>query len=546
MSSVDDSSRSGPQSRLAVVVIHGMGEQEPMETLRGFAHAVWEEDARLFEGLRKDKNFNPCHAWSEPDDLSGSMELRRVTTRGTRNPKNPGPDHLGVRADFFELHWADLTTDTTWGDFLQWLKRLLLRRPRNVPPRLLFMWVLLWLLVASIAVSTAASPLPKFLETMGLDASWLRNFFSWPYWAWVAAAALSVGGIVKGFLTSYFGDVARYVSAAPRNIKVRKEARERGLKLISEITNSRCETNDQKYKYDRIVIVGHSLGSILAHDLVWLAWNEISKAPFLEGSVAHQAVQACERAGEELLRAAGAYESDVGILGDGEKDYVARPKLRKPEFPEKLSAYRRAQSDLFRALASGVDLKKRWLISDIVTLGSPLTHASVLIARSAKDLETKLSLREALRCPLLDNDEDENHYRFSYQLPTQPGETRSRWQLHHGSAMGPVRWTNIHDAAGPLAFMFGDLISGPLSYIAKSPNFGPGVVDVKVEIRRTGVLSRLGLSRLFTHTLYWALPPKPAEEDRAPAQVLALRDAINVLNTDAAETQLLARAKLSG
>jgi hypothetical protein len=546
---VQASGRAGPRSRIAVVVIHGMGEQEPMQTLRGFVNTVWERDASLFKGLREPKSFDPSHAWTEPDDLSGSMELRRVTTRGTRDPTSPDPDRLGVRADFFELHWADLTVDTTWGDFRRWLTRMLWRRPAEVPPRLGLMWVLLWLLVASIFVSGLASPLPKLLETLGLDASWLRRIFSGSYWAWLAAISLAMGGLVKGFATAYFGDVARYVSAAPHNIRVRKEARERGLRLLSEITNATnapnapSETGQPDYKYDRIVLVGHSLGSILAHDLVWLAWNELSREPYLDGSPTHLAVQECERTGYDLLVASGAQESSSGILGDGRQAYVAKPKVRMPSFDDKLAAYRLAQRNLFRHLARGQDLKKRWLISDLVTIGSPLTHACVLTARNAKDLESKVNLREVLHCPLLDNDEDESHYRFSYQLPPLAGESQPRWQMHHGSAMGPVRWTNIHDASGPWSFPFGDLISGPLSYIESSPNFGPGVVDVQVKIRRTGLLSRVGLSRLFTHTRYWNCAQDPSSTDDAPEHVMALRDAINVLDDEAVDRRLQARAK---
>jgi hypothetical protein len=31
----------------AVVVIHGMGEQMPMDTIKGFVRAVWEIEARV-------------------------------------------------------------------------------------------------------------------------------------------------------------------------------------------------------------------------------------------------------------------------------------------------------------------------------------------------------------------------------------------------------------------------------------------------------------------------------------------------------------------
>ena len=66
--------------------------------------------------------------------------------------------------------------------------------------------------------------------------------------------------------------------------------------------------------------------------------------------------------------------------------------------------------------------------------------------------------------------------------------------LHHGTPFAAVRWTNIYDKAEYI--LLGDTISGPVR-----PNFGPGVVDVRVTMRR-GPGSRLP-ARLFTHGLYW-------------------------------------------
>ena len=43
---------------------------------------------------------------------TGSLELRRITTRESiaSAPEFPA----GVRTDFYELYWADLTAGTTW------------------------------------------------------------------------------------------------------------------------------------------------------------------------------------------------------------------------------------------------------------------------------------------------------------------------------------------------------------------------------------------------------------------------------------------------
>ena len=548
-----------------MVLIHGMGEQQPMETLRGFVQTVWQRDPSLFANAPPVTNFKAEDAWTEPDDLAGSTELRRITTRHAGDPERAGRD--GVRLDFFELYWADLTADTTWGDFLSWFKALLWRRLGAVPPRLRVIWCLLWLLTLALGLSVAQTGVAQVGKLLGGESSHWVAWLDLRFWSVISALLLVVGGTAKAFLTAYFGDVARYVSAAPRNIKVRREARERGLKLLAELSASG--------KYQRIVVVGHSLGSILAHDLVWLAWSEAARAlRFRDGSDLHLAVQACEQAANALLDAAG-YAQTHRPPVDATGDELCKPapqeghdQARLASQQSLLRAYRLTQRGLWAALAcagnapAGVDAGAGtgtgtgtmlpWLISDLVTLGSPLTHADLLIS---KHMAATAQLREILRCPpMLDDEEDVGHFRFSYRpdageaqpTPTPTSASASAppaaaaavcdWKLHHASATGPVRWTNIHDAAGPVAFLAGDIISGPLA-----PLFGPGVVDVQVNIeRRQGFFAALALRRWFTHTQYWRFARSAPYG--TPAHIAALRDAINVQDLDAAERRLLAAA----
>src|SRR5215831_17568368 len=86
----------------AIIVIHGMGEQMPMDTIRGFVRAVWETET----GLADPKMPNETEVWSKPDARTGSLELRRITTRESI-PDQAFP--AGARTDFYELYWADLT-----------------------------------------------------------------------------------------------------------------------------------------------------------------------------------------------------------------------------------------------------------------------------------------------------------------------------------------------------------------------------------------------------------------------------------------------------
>ena len=97
----------------AVVVIHGMGEQIPMDTIKSFVDAVWQKDGLITaNGLP-----NPTEVWSKPDARTGSLELRRITTRESI-PDQAFP--AGARTDFYELYWADLTAGATWDSLKSW------------------------------------------------------------------------------------------------------------------------------------------------------------------------------------------------------------------------------------------------------------------------------------------------------------------------------------------------------------------------------------------------------------------------------------------
>src|SRR5262249_60772417 len=70
----------------AVVVIHGMGEQRPMDTIKAFVKAVWAADAVITANNLP----HPSHVWSKPDIRTASLQSRRITTRESI-PSAPSP-----------------------------------------------------------------------------------------------------------------------------------------------------------------------------------------------------------------------------------------------------------------------------------------------------------------------------------------------------------------------------------------------------------------------------------------------------------------------
>ena len=129
----------------AVVLIHGIGEQRPMETLRGFVRSLL-----MVKNQEKEAKF-----WSKPDKMSELLELRRLKTMGVQ-PKT----------SFYEYYWAHYMEGTKLIHILRWLWRLLYRWPWNIPDKLVWIWSSVWLFLIAFAglVATRAIPLTLNIE----------------------------------------------------------------------------------------------------------------------------------------------------------------------------------------------------------------------------------------------------------------------------------------------------------------------------------------------------------------------------------------------
>jgi hypothetical protein len=505
--------RSG--SHQAVVLVHGIGEQTPMETLRGFVETMWVENADIDAGSTDDGAARAAHAgwraskkfdaapsedghfnpvWWKPDSRTGSHELSRITTRrGYETPPADGDEGTpkgGVRTDFYEFYWADLTDGNTLDQVKDWFFMLLVRPPWRVPRSVLGAWLVMWALLVGVIVAVVgwivasandAVPTPTWVSIVGSG---------------VLAAAYAAG--IK-FVLGYLGDIPRYTRSEPRNIAARREIRARGLALLRDLSD--CG------QYDRIVLVGHSLGSIVAYDLLSILWSERAKARSMtEGSDLHRAF-ATLRATADRLRAR--HDS----LGDEAAE-------DEPRSSDELSAYRRAQRGVFAAMKQGGS-DGRWLISDFVTVGSPLTHADFLLAEDEKALARDVAERRLPTSPPVDEGGS-----FLYR-PEQGSPT---WQAHHAAPFAAVQWTNVYDPASGI--LFGDLVSGPLRRL-----FGPGIEQHRVKIAK----NRIPLwGRIFTHNSYWDRTTGGSD------QLERLRGALDLLRAPASPTESVRDLKTSG
>ena len=479
-------SRKNP--RQAVVIIHGMGEQIPMETVRGFVDTVWRQDPDLIDrdrpvqGFEGRRTFNPT--WSRPDTRTGLYETRRITTELGDN---------GYYTDFFEFYWAHLVHGTTWDQVRAWVIDLLWRNPsKRVPADVFPAWVLLWAATIVISAIALLAAIPK--GDGFLSGSVASLFF--------AGFSLISAWVISTIMIARFGDVVRYTKAEPPNIARREEIRRAGVTFLNSLIRERDPRNDNEPRFDRIIVVAHSLGSIVAYDILseCFALN-CRGVPETKDPATRQPARA---ALEDAVRHA------LGLHSVDEPDERLTPER-----------YQDLQTAALKELnAQGAT----WQVSDFVTLGSPLTHAEFLLAESDEDLRARQEERLLATCPPVfeyDGKSKLNHFTFrrgdiatvgvlSDDENDDPAAELAlpRWP-HPAALFGYTRWTNLYSPHK--AVFAGDVISGPLAAefgIGHGANYFCGIRDVPVMPMldpETGEPDANHRRRLVTHTSYWSM-----------------------------------------
>ena len=437
--------------RQAIVVIHGMGEQQPMDTLRRFAAAALPPPG---------EGFAPY--FSKPDQLLDSFELRRLKV-----PKRKG----GLpETDLFEYYWAHHMAGNSLGHVVPLLRTFMLRRPSHVPPTLRAFYAVLWfialLALAVGAVVAIGKPAFDWLAQIRTESSWPVRIAAGIVAVLAGFPIVSTVGLIVLWLVRRVGgsavrntfvDVARYLNPAPVNIEVRQKIRAGAVELLDRL--------HRQGKYDRIIVVGHSLGSIIGMDAIYYLWSNMHKQRHnlkMDRPPALARMETCAR----TLRAAAKKEA---------ADSAAVVEAREH--------YRVAQSDLWTEIIQG---GCPWRISDFVTLGSPLTHAAVFMAKNDEALRARRMDRDLPSCPPekeplwkgggpVSEEAESERYSASYLYSGGRGEPNvlPRRLLPHAAAFAPTRWTNIwFPSRGYVFKIFGDWFGGPLATC-----FGPGIED---------------------------------------------------------------------
>ncbi|NOX94039.1 MAG: hypothetical protein GXP04_02765 [Alphaproteobacteria bacterium] len=453
--------------KTAIILIHGMGEQRPMNALKSFVKSVWLDDDRVSKGKSN-------QVWSKPDHISESFELRRLTT---------GQNTAGKRQDFFEFYWAHLMHGTELVDIIDWVKMLLWRPSKDIPKNLHKEYIALFIVVGILgALALVAAAGLFFSGKVALTA--------------VALASVLLAFIKSRVLLPVVGDAARYLSPTPRNVARRTAIRAAGLSLVKRLHDSG--------KYDRIIIVGHSLGSVIGYDLMRYYWSEIVKDVIPDDDQ--------KTAFDDLLREVELSSKTVTEHPGNEAAYLK---------------FRQLQNTLWREIAKINNRKDNpvWLISDFVTMGSPLAHGNVLLAATLVGFKQQKRMRELPTVPPYL--EHLNPPKFTY-------DSNGKTYQHHAALFSCTRWTNIYF---PVDWVVGgDAVGGPVRKI-----FGNGIRDVAVHTSR-----QYGLA---SHNFYWSrYNEDKLGADSVRSYISALRRALNLLDEDevALWGELADKAKTEG
>ncbi len=428
----------------AVLLIHGIGDQKPLETLRKFVTAAWTRNGKVHNDFAGD------HFWSKPDDISESFELRKFTTPQNRSR---------VSTDFFELYWAHLMEGTTYGHVVAWIRTLMLRKPGTLSPQLKPVYWFLWV-AALLALTLIIYTGTAIDDKNPMLPAWASTLIT-------LALVPAVGFIVKNVV----GDAARYLHVAPANVQSRHAIRHAGVKVLEEL---------HKRGYSRIIVVGHSLGSVIGYDLLKHAWPMYnSKKPSTDNppSAELDALEAQLQPGKTL---------DLAAFRAGQARYLAE--------------------------LQGKDRDNEWRVTDFITLGSPLAHADVLLAADGEDFKRRRASYELPSCPpeLETQKYPDGTVRHGFAYPLK-GDSRVP---NHAALFAATRWTNLFFPCKSV--FFGDVVGGPVARL-----FGAGVADVPVSTT---------INRGFlTHTHYWSFGDAAATGP-LPKHIDALCRAIDIAN----------------
>jgi len=206
-----------------------------------------------------------------------------------------------------------------------------------------------------------------------------------------------------------------------------------------------------------------------------------------EASLVADAIRTVEKAGQRLMLSARQEHADA--------------------HEEFVRAQRQVQL-VMRDLA-GAEGPTRWIITDLVTMGCPLTYADAFMASSPEDLHDRFEERSLAQIPPVPQQVRRaagHPYRFWVPAGTS-GRGTTRW--HHAAPFVCVEWTNL--------WFEHDIVGGPIG-----PHFGAGVTDTSLG----GFRWLAAFAFAYPHSSYWVASHNSRVRKGSLKSLSTLRDKV--------------------
>ena len=282
---------------VAIIVSHGMGEQVQFETLNSVAEALWARQS----STPMDASTARVRYVAFGEDWLPRVELTLRTSTGAEREV-----HL------YEVYWAPVTEGKVTvrdvvafllgaglrgirycarGSFDRWMFGI--RQEFALPRRGLLQLGAAIAVLCALCVGYAAFALALAAEAfrlvlpgvpgsgagVGVGAAmdvgavaaglaWLRGVPT-PMVLGALALGVSFFAAARWFLVQGLGDVAAYISAhrASRFTEIRRGIQEIARNVARNVYGSRI-TESGELEYGEVIVVGHSLGSVIAYDML--------------------------------------------------------------------------------------------------------------------------------------------------------------------------------------------------------------------------------------------------------------------------------------
>jgi hypothetical protein len=265
--------------RVAYVVVHGMGQQVEYETLSQLAELMVDEEQKL-------KTYSApagvkvvrVKISEQPEDVPLSRaeftvrrdgkEIDVHVYEGYWAPLTEGKiSFLETISFLFSAGWNGIKTSVRGSAFKRWMFGDFQDLPISFGT---FYSLLILLAGMAVALSPLGLAYHYWQQYMGGTFHWVI-FKGHPIFSIVTLAALTFYcWLIYYVVVEYAGDVAIYVSAykVSKFEETRSKIQDAVFKVVRQVYSAKVGGAGSGFLYDKVVIVGHSLGTVIAYDML--------------------------------------------------------------------------------------------------------------------------------------------------------------------------------------------------------------------------------------------------------------------------------------